>query len=92
MPVFGSTDQRVRDLDAVLKGIFPVRWFSIYGKAGVAATYLTSGGTFNPSFKPVTLNTPAKLKVETTYKHKFSPTYSIGASYDIDQSWWSIFR
>ena len=89
VPTFGSTDQRVRGLDAVMKGIFPLRSFNIYGKAGVIATYITSGGTFNPTFRGISLpNTPkTKFDVPTTYKKKFSPTFSIGASYDINQSW-----
>jgi hypothetical protein len=92
----GSTSQRVRDLDLVLKGIFPINSFSLYGKLGMAAIYLTSGSSFNPTFKPAT---PAPVppstvpysnsyfSTSTTYKHKFAPTLSIGASYDINQSW-----
>lgn len=92
VPVYGGTDVRVRALDLTLKGIFAYRMINIYGKVGMAATYLTSGGSFNPSFKPATINgqgqpVPSKLKVSTTYKKKFSPVYSIGASYDINQSW-----
>lgn len=90
--VYGSTDQRVRDIDLVLKGMLPLSWFSVYAKAGVAFTYITSGGTFNPSVKTVvpspsspTINT--KLTVPSTNKFKYSPTFSLGASYDIDQSW-----
>ncbi len=115
--IYGSPDQRVRDIDVMLKGILPFRSFNIYGKIGAAATYLTSGGTFNMSFTPANppVNPPpplgtglpfgfgppfqpgtqalppgfkaAKLNVPTTYKFKFAPVYSVGASYDIDQSW-----
>lgn len=93
VPVYGGTEQRIRDVDLVLKGMFPYRIFTIFGKAGIAATYITSGGSFNPSFTPATQNPPgtatatAKLSVSTTYKKKFAPTYTIGASYDINQSW-----
>lgn len=83
----GSTSQRVRDIDLALKGIFPISAFSLYGKLGVAAIYLTSGGAFNPEFKPATTINTSKFNASTTYKHKFAPTVSIGASYDINQSW-----
>jgi opacity protein-like surface antigen len=94
IPIYGSADQRVRDIDVMIKGILPFRSFNLYGKIGAAATYLTSGGTFNMTFTPLQLapNSTAvikyaKLSVPTTYKFKFSPVYSVGASYDIDQSW-----
>lgn len=84
---YGGTTQRVRDIYLVGKGIFPFSdtGFSIYGKAGVAASYLTMGGALNPTYKPNAQ--PPKLSGSTTYKHKFSPTFAIGASYDINQSW-----
>lgn len=80
---FGGTTQRVRDIYLVGKGIFPISetGFSIYGKLGIAASYLTTGGALNPTYKP------PKLSGSTIYKNKYSPTFGIGASYDINQSW-----
>ena len=86
VPTVGSTSQRVRDLDLVLKGIFPISAFSLYGKIGMAAIYLTSGGAFNPVFEPATPTTNSKFSASTTYKHKFAPTFSMSASYDINQA------
>lgn len=87
---YGSMDQRVRDLDIVGKGIFPIGSFSLYAKLGMAVAYVTTGGAFNPEFIPLNpqdnVSTP-RVTASTTYKNKFAPTYSIGASYDIDQSW-----
>lgn len=83
----GSTDQRVRDVDAILKGILPIRWFSAYGKVGVAAIYLTRGGAYNPEFTPATPNQRSQFSQPSFRKFKFGPTVSIGASYDLDQSW-----
>lgn len=80
----GSLDQRVRDLDIVAKGIFPIgESFDIYAKGGIAVTYLTSGGSFNPVYNPNT-NT---YRTANDYKQKYSPTVSVGASYAINQSW-----
>jgi opacity protein-like surface antigen len=86
---FGSTDQRVRDLDVVGKFSFPVRSFEIYGKLGVAVVYITKGGAFNPTFQSANppSNNRGTFHASSTYKNKFAPTYSLGASYDIDQSW-----
>lgn len=71
-----GTSQRVRSLylDGKLDYTF---WdtFGVFGKAGVAVTYLTTSGAFNP---PTYTN---------TYNNKFTPTYSIGVSYDLNQSW-----
>lgn len=80
---FGGTDKKVRDLDIVGKGIFPfgASPFSIYGKLGMTVTYFTVGAAFNPTYNP------PKLSGSTAHSEKFSPTYSLGASYDINQSW-----
>jgi hypothetical protein len=85
----GGTDQRIRDLDVVFKGILsPETWpVSVYGKAGIAVTYLTVGGALNPTFKPATPQRKAIVSGANTYKNKISPTFSLGASYDINQSW-----
>ena len=84
----GSTDQRVRDLDIVVKGIFPFgNYFDVYAKGGMAVTYITSGGSFNPVYNPDTM----LYNTSSEYKQKFSPTFSIGASYDINQSWVADF-
>lgn len=80
----GSTDQRVRDIDVVLKGIIPFgEAFDVYGKAGIAGTYLTTGGAFNPEYDENTKT----YTTSNSYKSKFSPTISIGATYAINQSW-----
>lgn len=80
---YGSTDQRVRDLDVVFKGILPLQNFSLYVKGGVAVAYVTKGGAFNPEYIPA----ESRITASTSYKNKFAPTYSVGASYDLDQSW-----
>lgn len=87
VPVYGGTDQRVRALDIVGKAIMPLGMFSIYGKLGAAVTYITTGGALNPTFTPATPTTPAVTSGSNTYKNKFAPTYSVGASYDLNQSW-----
>ena len=86
---YGGTNQRVRTFDLVGKGIFPFPICSvgidIYGKAGIALAYLTKGGALNPTYFPA--QNPPVLSGSNTYKNKFAPTFSVGASYDINQSW-----
>lgn len=74
--------QRVRDLDVVVKGILPFYYgFDVYGKAGFSVTYVTTSGCLNPwDSKP-------SQNCKNVYNNRFAPTYSVGASYDINQSW-----
>lgn len=81
----GGTSQRVRDLDVVGKGILPFANFSAYAKAGAALTYVTTAGGLNPTFDA--MSNPPVTCGSTSYKNKFSPTVSVGASYDLNQSW-----
>lgn len=71
-----GTTQRVRSL--YLDGKIDYTFWNtvgVFGKAGVAVTYLATSGAFNP---PTCTN---------VYNNKFTPTYSLGVSYDINQSW-----
>ncbi|MFZ2314300.1 MAG: outer membrane beta-barrel protein [Gammaproteobacteria bacterium] len=70
---------RNRDLHIVGKGEFPLSDFSIFGKAGVAVVYQTVSGGFNTG-----INGQCG---KNQYTNKFSPTFSIGAGYDLSQSW-----
>lgn len=81
-----GNELRVRDLDVVVKGIIPFgNYFDIYGKAGMAISYITTSGGLNPTFD-LSANPPVTCG-SNTYKNKFSPTVSFGATYDINQSW-----
>lgn len=79
----GDASQRARTVDVLLKGIMPLYHLNVFGKVGVAMTYLTTGGSFNPEQDPVTKN----IETSNSYTNKFSPVYGIGASYDINQNW-----
>jgi opacity protein-like surface antigen len=71
---------RVRTFDVVGKGSFPIASaFDIFGKAGVALTYLTTTGSLNPDL--------SKSCGKSQYVEKFRPTVSVGASYDLSQNW-----
>lgn len=87
----GDASQRARTVDVLLKGIMPLSYFSVFGKLGVAMTYLTTGGSFNPELvqDPKLPNDPNAKIINTSnaYTNKFSPVYGIGASYDINQNW-----
>lgn len=86
----GGVNRRIRYIDLVGKGILPMCWFNVYGKVGAAATYITSSGALNPTgIRPAVpaTHTPLIDRGSTSYKFKFAPTFSIGASYDINQSW-----
>lgn len=71
-----GTNQRVRSIyfDGKVDYTF---WdtFGVFGKAGVAVTYLATSGAFNPP------------TCQNVYNNKFTPTFSVGISYDINQSW-----
>lgn len=89
VPTAGGTNQRVRDIDLVGKGILPFYAFNVYGKAGIAALYITTSGGLNPTYVPARPDdtNSAIIRGSTTYSHKFAPTFSLGAAYDINQSW-----
>ncbi len=82
-----GSNARVRDIHVLGKGIFPIgESFDVFAKGGIAVTYLTTSGSFNPEFgKDPSGNLITCGK--NTYNNKFSPTYAIGASYAINQSW-----
>lgn len=78
-----DTKVSVRDFDLVAKGMIPINAFSIFGKAGVAATYQTVSGALNPNSS----TNPDDLCGESSNDVKFRPTVSLGASYDLSQNW-----
>jgi len=75
-----GVDARVRDFDVVGKGNLQFSDFEIFGKAGVAITYLTTSGALNPGSNPNGCG-------QTQHTTKFRPTVSVGASYDLSQNW-----
>ncbi|HVE44289.1 MAG TPA: outer membrane beta-barrel protein [Gammaproteobacteria bacterium] len=74
-----GVSQRVKNIDFVGKGEFDFRSLSVFGKLGVAASYLTTSGAFSKG--------PAGECGKNKYSNKFSPTFSLGVGYDLDQSW-----
>lgn len=76
-----GTDVRVRSFDFVGKGELPIYYgmFNVFGKAGVAFNYVTTSGGLNPGV--------GGACGKSEYTTKFSPTASIGASYDLNQNW-----
>ena len=82
-----GTTARVRDFDVVAKGIFPItNAFDVFGKAGAALVYQTTSGGLNP----VSSGTSGVCG-QTQYKNNIRPTFSIGASYGINQNWVTDF-
>ena len=80
IPVCGGLSARVRDFDVVGKGQFPISSaFDVFGKAGMAFTYVTTSGALNSS--------ASGACGKAQYNNKIAPTVSIGASYNINQSW-----
>lgn len=76
----GSTTMRVRDFELLGKGIVPFgNTFDVYGKAGVAYVYQSTGGALNPDL--------SEECGKTKYTSKFAPAVSVGASYALSQSW-----
>ena len=77
---------------SVHSGLYHSRF---YGKAGVAATYLTTPGGLNItpySVRPApTKSNPAAVKItnvgSNSYKTQLNPAFALGISYDLDQSW-----
>lgn len=79
----GGTTARVRTLDVVGKGDYTTPWgIGIFGKAGVAVTYFTTSGGLNSSATEC-----GRSKQEIKYR----PTFSLGASYDLNQNWVTDF-
>ena len=92
----GGTTGRVRLIDFVGKLDYSYNnTVGFYGKVGVAATYTTTPGALNITNYEVqpagTKADPTAVKIVTsgsnTYTAKLSPTFALGVSYDIDQSW-----
>jgi opacity protein-like surface antigen len=77
-----GTNARTRNFDLVVKGNLQAWDFEVFGKAGVAVTYLTTSGAINPGSNPKNLD--CGNNVNTT---KYNPTFTIGASYDLTQNW-----
>lgn len=74
-----SAKTRVRDLEFVGKGSYPMTWAEPFVKAGVALAYQTSSGTFNPDLSADC--------GKTTVSTKFVPTVGVGVGYDLNQNW-----
>lgn len=75
LPRNPTGEARVRVFDLVAKAAVPFRNIAdVYVKAGGAVVYFTTSGSLNQSGKG-------------TYRNKFSPTGSVGATYDFNQSW-----
>jgi len=74
-----STDARVRDIEILGKGSYPLpNGFDVFAKGGVAIAYITTSGG---------LNSGVTECGKTQYQNKFVPTATIGASYDLSQNW-----
>lgn len=98
-----TPSQRVRGIDIVGKGIWPLGAFSVFVKGGIAATYITTSTELNPAFKvtnpfvptqfcsqdsnPPTDPNCAVVLGQNGHRNKFSGTAGFGFSYDINQSW-----
>ena len=86
LPTCTGPSVRVRDFDIVGKGIIPFSpYFDVYGKAGVAITYVSESGAFNPP----TTNNPGNGSGcgRSKYTTKYNPTLSVGASMALSQNW-----
>lgn len=77
-----GTSSRVRYFDLVGKADYAFANFNVFGKAGLAITYLTTSGSLNPGTDP---NNPTCGRNQ--YTTKFNPTFAIGASYELTQNW-----
>jgi len=87
VPTCGEDSRRVRAVDAVMKGILPVWYLSVFAKVGVAMTYVTASGGFNPEVIFPTPTMPPFINCAGEHTNKFSGVFGIGASYDLNQSW-----
>lgn len=63
---------RLQSLDFLGKGIFSIQKFSVFGKLGGAAVYVTTSGSLQPPL---------------SNKFQLRPEGAIGASYDFTQNW-----
>lgn len=82
-----STSARVRSIDFVMKGEYTyANSVGVFGKAGAAYTYATASGAFFPTFT-ILPNGQSQSCGKSTYTTKVAPTFSVGASYDINQNW-----
>lgn len=92
----GGTTFRVRGIDLVGKLDYSIFNVGVFGKAGVVALYTTTPGGLNiTNFHTITTLNRAKNTVSTrtvnsgsnTYGNKLAPTFSVGISYNLNQSW-----
>ncbi len=74
-----SANVQVRDIDFLAKGRMPIKMFDIYGKAGVAVTYINESGDLSPQLD--------KHCGEASNLIKYRPMMSVGVSYDLSQNW-----
>lgn len=75
-----STNTRVRDLHALLRGSFPFgESFEVFGKAGVAVVYQTTSGSLNPNL--------SQDCGKSTSTNKVAPSFAAGLSYNLSQNW-----
>ncbi|OGT41277.1 MAG: hypothetical protein A3F42_07305 [Gammaproteobacteria bacterium RIFCSPHIGHO2_12_FULL_37_34] len=74
-----SATARVRDFDFLIKGMLPIKVIDVFGKAGVAITYLTTSGDLNPDLN--------KHCGPSTNQILYRPMISVGMSYDLSQNW-----
>lgn len=75
-----SANDRVRAFDLVGKGSLPVSAFELFFKAGAAAIYETTSGSLNSATKTGGCGNSKNVV-------KYHPTLSVGAGYDLSQSW-----
>lgn len=73
------TGSQVKDVDLTGKGKLPIRFFEVYGKAGVAMTFLHKSGDLFP-----VSSGPCSGGSSTI---QYRPTFGVGGSYDISQNW-----
>lgn len=92
----GGTTVRVRAIDLVAKLDYTLQnTVGIFGKAGVAAVYITTPGGLTPTGYSIvaapTPTNPAAMKTinsgSNSYTSKVAPVFAVGASYDFNQSW-----
>ncbi len=82
----GSLSAGTKNADIVGKFSYTLSSFEVFTKVGAAFTYYSSTGSLNPG--TATMN-PTTGQIEcgkTQNNTKWSPTYGIGASYDLSQN------
>jgi hypothetical protein len=86
VPAAGTT-ARVRSIDFVGKLDYSYNnTIGLFGKGGVAAVYTTSPGALDITNYSVVGGQP-KTSGSNKYNNKIAPTFTVGASYDLNQSW-----